>query len=143
MSLGSKIKQLRERNGIQQKDFAKKIGVSNVVLSRYESGERKPDYDTLIKIADFFEVTTDFLLGRETIAIDQNKESLFPFDVVGISQNDFENLSAYQQEVLQWAASESGPNFMNRSENVLDMMEQLEIAYEVYRAIQNRKNQNN
>src|SRR5690606_35436184 len=98
MSLGSKIKQLRERNGIQQKDFAKKIGVSNVVLSRYESGERKPDYDTLIKIADFFEVTTDFLLGRETIAIDQNKESLFPFDVVGISQNDFENLSAYQQE---------------------------------------------
>ncbi|MGE6368342.1 helix-turn-helix domain-containing protein [Planococcus kocurii] len=65
MSLGSKIKKLRDREGIQQKDFAKKIGVSNVVLSRYESDERKPDYDTLQKIADYFEVTTDYLLGRE------------------------------------------------------------------------------
>src|SRR5699024_6994266 len=49
---------------IQQNDFAKKIGVSNVVLSRYESGERKPDYDTLDKIADYFQVSTDYLLGR-------------------------------------------------------------------------------
>lgn len=64
MSLGRNIKQLREREGIQQKDFAVKIGVSNVVLSRYESDERKPDYDTLQKIADYFEVTTDYLLGR-------------------------------------------------------------------------------
>lgn len=65
MSLGSNIKQLREREGLQQNDFAKKIGVSNVVLSRYESDERKPDYDTLQKIADYFEVSTDYLLGRE------------------------------------------------------------------------------
>ncbi|GEN83588.1 hypothetical protein SLU01_19000 [Sporosarcina luteola] len=62
--LGERIKKLREREGIQQIDFAKKIGVSNVVLSRYESGERKPDYDILQKIADFFCVTTDYLLGR-------------------------------------------------------------------------------
>jgi len=62
--LGVRIKKLREREGIQQNDFAKRIGVSNVVLSRYESGERKPDYDILQRIADFFEVTTDYLLGR-------------------------------------------------------------------------------
>ncbi|QTD41945.1 helix-turn-helix domain-containing protein [Sporosarcina sp. Te-1] len=62
--LGTRIKKLREHEGIQQIDFAKKIGVSNVVLSRYESGERKPDYDVLQKIADFFGVTTDYLLGR-------------------------------------------------------------------------------
>ena len=35
-----------------------------MVLSRYESGERKPDYETLIKIADYFDVTTDYLLGK-------------------------------------------------------------------------------
>lgn len=63
-SLGMRIKKLREQNNISQKDFAKKIDVSNVVLSRYESDERKPDYDTLEKIADYFEVTVDFLLGR-------------------------------------------------------------------------------
>ena len=63
-SLGSRIKGLREKNNISQKDFAVKIGVSNVVLSRYESDERKPDYDTLQSIADFFEVSIDYLLGR-------------------------------------------------------------------------------
>ena len=34
------------------------------MLSRYESGERKPDYEILVKIADFFDVSTDYLLGR-------------------------------------------------------------------------------
>ncbi|WP_431030020.1 helix-turn-helix domain-containing protein [Lysinibacillus sp. LZ02] len=63
-SLGIRIKHLREKNNISQIDFAKKIGVSNTVLSRYESGDRKPDYDTLQLIADFFEVSTDYLLGR-------------------------------------------------------------------------------
>ena len=62
--LGERIKKLRDREDIQQIDFAKKIGVSNVVLSRYESGERKPDYEILKKIADFFNVTTDYLLGQ-------------------------------------------------------------------------------
>lgn len=66
-SLGSRIKGLREKNNISQKDFAVKIGVSNVVLSRYESDERKPDYDTLHLIADFFEVSIDYLLGRNTV----------------------------------------------------------------------------
>lgn len=143
MKVHDRIRSLRERENISREDFAQKIGVTYAALSKYETGSRAPDFDTLIKIADYFDVTTDYLLGRSEKKVESKKESLFPFDVVGISQNDFENLSAYQQEVLQWAASESGPNFMNRSENVLDMMEQLEIAYEVYRAIQNRKNQNN
>lgn len=63
-SLGSRIKYLREKNNISQIEFAKKIGVSNAVLSRYESGDRKPDYDILNKIADYFGVSVDFLLGR-------------------------------------------------------------------------------
>jgi HTH-type transcriptional regulator, competence development regulator len=64
-SLGSNIRKLREKENLSQKDFAKKIGISNVVLSRYEKDERKPDYDMLNKIADYFEVSIDHLLGRE------------------------------------------------------------------------------
>ncbi len=76
--LGKKVKWLRERENIQQNEFAKKIGVSNVVLSRYESGERKPDYDTLQKIADFFDVSTDYLLGRS-----ENPNSKHSIEVSG------------------------------------------------------------
>ena len=77
-SLGYRIKYLRERNNISQIEFAKKIGVSNTVLSRYESGDRKPDYDTLQLIADFFDVSTDYLLGRtDTPALtSQEKDEL-------------------------------------------------------------------
>lgn len=74
-SLGYRIKYLRERNNISQIEFAKKIGVSNTVLSRYESGDRKPDYDTLQLIADFFDVSTDYLLGRtDTLALSSQEK---------------------------------------------------------------------
>lgn len=71
-TLGSRIKNLREKHDIKQIDFAKKINVSNVVLSRYESDERKPDYEVLQAIADYFEVTTDYLLGRENNKLSTN-----------------------------------------------------------------------
>ncbi|MEK4255456.1 helix-turn-helix domain-containing protein [Ureibacillus sp. FSL K6-2830] len=66
-TLGNRIKLLREKHNISQIEFAKKIGVSNAVLSRYESGDRKPDFDILNKIADYFEVSVDYLLGRTDI----------------------------------------------------------------------------
>ena len=65
MDVHSRIRQLREKNNISRENFSKKIGVSYAALSKYETGKRQPDYDTLQKIADYFEVTTDFLLGRE------------------------------------------------------------------------------
>ncbi|MEB7723437.1 helix-turn-helix domain-containing protein [Mammaliicoccus fleurettii] len=64
--LGKNIKMYRKRKGINQKDFATKIGVSNVVLSRYESGIRIPDINIQHKIADIFEISLDELHGRET-----------------------------------------------------------------------------
>lgn len=126
MSLGRKIKQLREREGIQQKDFASKIGVSNVVLSRYESDERKPDYDTLLKIADYFEVSIDFLLDRA----DRQKTT---------ENINIENLSAYQQEVLDFFMSREDLFFKDKPENILDALEQFEIYYELYKKQQEKK----
>jgi len=62
--IAKKIKHYRTINGYTQKEFAEKIGVSNVVMSRYESGTRNPDNDTQIKIADIFNITLDELNGR-------------------------------------------------------------------------------
>jgi len=61
--LGTRMKYLRERNRLSQKEMAEKLGVSNVQLSRYETGARKPDPETLARIAGFFKVSADFLLG--------------------------------------------------------------------------------
>lgn len=63
--LGSRLKALRKEKKLTQKELAEKINVTNVSVSGYESGNRTPDTETLQKLADFFEVSTDFLLGRD------------------------------------------------------------------------------
>ena len=60
------LRDLRKAKGISLKEFGKIIGVAESTVSLYENGKRQPDYDTLSKIADFFGVSTDYLLGRET-----------------------------------------------------------------------------
>ena len=60
-----KLKYLRALRGITQKEVSRAIGCSEVVYNRYENGEREPSIDMLIKLADFFEVTTDFLLEHD------------------------------------------------------------------------------
>ena len=66
MKFEENLKSLRERNNLSQIELSKKIGLSNVTLSQYEKGVRKPDIQTLALIAQFFNVTTDNLLGNET-----------------------------------------------------------------------------
>lgn len=64
MTCGDKIAALREKRGLTQEDLASKIGISRASLSHYEKNRRDPDYTTLTKLADFFRVSIDYLLGR-------------------------------------------------------------------------------
>ncbi|MGE7621738.1 helix-turn-helix domain-containing protein [Viridibacillus sp. NPDC096237] len=132
-SLGSRIKKLREQQNISQKDFAKKLNVSNVVLSRYESDERKPDYETLQLIADYFEVTTDYLLGRSEI-----KNSRM-FESAGITNEEYKSLNPYQKEVIDFFLTRENLSFSDRPERLLDALEQFEIFYEIWKKQQEKK----
>lgn len=62
--LSEKLSELRKKRGLSQTEVAKKIGIPRTTFSGYENGNREPDYDTLKLLADFFEVSTDYLLGR-------------------------------------------------------------------------------
>ncbi|WP_144498705.1 helix-turn-helix domain-containing protein [Bacillus pumilus] len=57
--------QLRKNKKLTQEQMAEKIGIHRGTYANYERGHRQPDYDTLLKIADFFDVTTDYLLRGE------------------------------------------------------------------------------
>lgn len=63
--LGENLKKLRKKRGLTQKAFGDRFGLSKAVVSKYENGMGHPDYDVLIRIAQFFGVTTDELLGVE------------------------------------------------------------------------------
>ncbi|ADQ04376.1 transcriptional regulator, XRE family [Caldicellulosiruptor owensensis OL] len=60
---GLRIRELREKQGLQQKDVAKKLNISNQALSNYELGKRMPSLEMVKKFADFFNVSTDYLMG--------------------------------------------------------------------------------
>ena len=62
--LNKRLKDLRKKNNVMQKEVAKVIGVSVQAYSNYELGKRFPDIDAIPKLADYFDVTTDYLLGR-------------------------------------------------------------------------------
>ena len=70
MTLGEKIKYLRKQKKITQEELAKTIGAVRGTLANWEIDVASPDKEMLIKIADFFKVTTDYLLGREEKSID-------------------------------------------------------------------------
>ncbi len=65
MSIANKIKNLRTSKHLKQEDLAKKIGVSRLMLGRYERGEAIPSAETLQKIAQVLEVSTDYLLSSD------------------------------------------------------------------------------
>lgn len=60
-----RLRRLRERRRMNRKAMSECCGLSKNIIGMYERGEKEPSLKTLIKIADFFEVSTDYLLGRK------------------------------------------------------------------------------
>ena len=79
MNFGEKLKSLRTSQKLTQQQLADRIGVAKSVVSYYESGDRYPSYDVLVKIERIFHTTTDYLL-------DVSKDSVI--DVTGLSDED-------------------------------------------------------
>ncbi|PGT60348.1 transcriptional regulator [Bacillus cereus] len=78
--LGKKISELRKNKKLSQYELADRLGFSRGKLANYEQGTREPDYETLKKIADFFDVSTDYLLDRATKKEENiNEFSTLPF----------------------------------------------------------------
>lgn len=62
----NRIRDLREDRDLRQIDVSLATGIDQKTLSNYETGKTRPDSDALIRLADFFGVTIDYLVGRNT-----------------------------------------------------------------------------
>lgn len=115
--LGKRIAQLRKKQGLSQYALAEKLGFSRGQLANYEQGQREPDFKTLQKIADYFDVSTDYLLGKtdipnhsynpieeiEKITKDLGIKDLFFYDVEAwenFTEEDVEELKKH----FEWVA---------------------------------------
>ena len=64
MNFGEKLKVLRTGQGLSQRQLAERLCIAKSVISYYESGDRFPSYDVLIRISDIFSTSTDYLLNK-------------------------------------------------------------------------------
>lgn len=73
MNIGSRLAFLRDQRGLTQEELATSLGISRAALSHYEKNRREPDTETLGKVADLFQVSIDYLVGRtahSTVTLD-------------------------------------------------------------------------
>lgn len=68
MNFPLRLRFLREKANLSREELARQLNITYWALSKYESGKRQPDLTTLVKIADFFKVSTDWLLCRTDIS---------------------------------------------------------------------------
>ena len=69
MKFGDILSELREDRGLTQIELSKQLHISNSSISAYENGTRLPSIDILLNLAEFFDVTTDYLLGQTTDSV--------------------------------------------------------------------------
>lgn len=79
IELGEKLKALRTENHLRQDQVARLVSVEKSSISMYETGMRQPSYVTLVRLADVFNVSTDYLLGRTNTS---------PLDLSGLTSSE-------------------------------------------------------
>ena len=66
IQIGKKLKELRITEKLTQQQLADELKISRVNYTRYENNSVRPDYETLIKIADYYDISLDELFNRKT-----------------------------------------------------------------------------
>ncbi|MEC1583274.1 helix-turn-helix domain-containing protein [Bacillus subtilis] len=79
--LSDRLVKLRKSKKLTQQGLAERLQITRSSLSQYELGNRQPDYETLKRIADFFEVSTDYLLGHRSNIEPVVHEEKTPYNV--------------------------------------------------------------
>ncbi len=100
MKIGNRLKSLREERGLKQSDVADAIGVALSTISGYELNTRTPSVDILEKLAAFFGVTPNVLLGKEDHLSDLEEE--FPEGVKVLRRANNEMTEEQKKQLVKY-----------------------------------------
>ncbi len=90
--LGDQIRLLRQAQGMKQEQLGKKLGVSKQSVSNWENGNIMPSIELLVRLADCFGVSTDYLLGRTDRML---------LDVTGLTEHQFAHLQQIASDLQE------------------------------------------
>lgn len=101
-TFGELLQELRKDHRLSQKQLADVIAVTTGTVSNYENNQHLPDIEKLIMLADYFGVTTDYLLGRSISRLppDIFEEQLVPGKSMSSILNDFRKLSPDRKNTI-------------------------------------------
>ncbi|MCQ6275790.1 helix-turn-helix transcriptional regulator [Bacillus sp. V3B] len=119
--LGERIANLRKKRNLSQYDLAERLGFSRGKLANYEQGSRQPDYDTLKKIADFFDESVEYLLYGE-----KKQENAH-----NLTDKDEKDIAKRMEEIRNDLSSEDGLMFSGEpmsEEAIESLLEAMEYA---------------
>jgi transcriptional regulator with XRE-family HTH domain len=109
--IGERLRKLRKAKGMTQEQVAAYLNAAKSTVSQYENNVNEPDLKTLVKLADLFGVTVDYLFGREPA--DRDKKEDKPDWPQLLKENLTEEEAEYLQESLamyrKWKARRSKP----------------------------------
>jgi len=95
------LKTLREKKGISQAALAEELGISQQAVNKYENKPTEPDIATLVKIANYFDTSIDFLVGNSEFDHKVEKVSEYQLNDIEINvMEDYRSLSHEQKDLV-------------------------------------------
>ena len=92
MSFKDQLTKLRKRNNMNQTELANQIGVKQYVISSWETGRSEPSMKQLVKLSDIFNISTDYLIDKPSIIVDNEEDYNRVIKNIKIDlENDFIN----------------------------------------------------
>lgn len=108
MDMGDRIAELRSNAHMSQFQLAKVLGIGTSTLGIYETNKRKPSPKVLKHIADYFNVSTDYLLGRSNnekekkgLSLDEAVDSVMSFDGRPVTDHDRQMMKSLWKSYLE------------------------------------------
>lgn len=99
-----RLEELRKQLGLSQNELAEKLNMTQQRISAYEKGKREPDINTITQLADFFGVSTDYLLGKSNIRktdAEIKKEFDFAYhkDAEGLTEEEIADAIRFYKQI--------------------------------------------
>lgn len=121
MKYGDILKKLRTEKGLSQKELTDQLAINRSTYARYETSSTQPDFDTLEKLADYFNVSIDYLLGRNNNSFSYLEKS----QETNVSNELNDRLTLFQNEIKSSKnlTFNGEPMTEDARESLLDAME--------------------
>lgn len=97
MGIGDRIKSLREKRGVMQQDVCEALNIEQSTLANYENNRRVPKVEILAKIADYYNVSVDYLLGKDRADAENHRIPVLGNVAAGIPISAIQNVEDWEE----------------------------------------------